>query len=81
VSTDGRDWIENEGRITKDYYFDDYKSALNFVNKIGELAESLGHHPDITFGWGYVHVSLYTHDVAKISNKDWKLAEAIDKIV
>ena len=74
-------WVEKEGRITKNYEFDDFKSALVFVNKIGKLADEIGHHPDITFGWGYVHVSIYTHDQPKITQKDWDLAELIDKLI
>jgi 4a-hydroxytetrahydrobiopterin dehydratase len=77
----GNNWIEKEGRLTKDFNFSDFVSALDFVNKVSELAEKVGHHPDITFGWGYAHISIYTHDQAKITYKDYDLSEKIDSIL
>ena len=76
----GNNWIEKEGRLTKDFEFVDFVSALDFVNRVGELAEKVGHHPDITFGWGYAHISIYTHDQAKITASDYDLAKQIDQI-
>jgi 4a-hydroxytetrahydrobiopterin dehydratase len=73
-------WVEKEGRLTKDFDFIDFETALDFVNKVGELAERVGHHPDITFGWGYAHISIYTHDQAKLTSKDYDLAKQIDSI-
>jgi 4a-hydroxytetrahydrobiopterin dehydratase len=76
----GNNWIEKEGRLTKDFEFVDFVSALDFVNRVGELAEKVGHHPDITFGWGYAHISIYTHDQTKLTSKDYELSEKIDLI-
>lgn len=73
-------WREENSSITKEFTFDDFKSALAFVNKVGELAEKVNHHPDIEFGWGRVKVTLTTHSEGKVTNKDRKLAEQIDAL-
>ena len=73
-------WREENGVWVNDYKFDDFKSALQFVNKVGELAEAKNHHPDIELGWGRVKVLLFTHSEQKITDKDKELAKEIDKI-
>lgn len=77
----GNNWIEEEGRLTRNFEFSNFKTALEFVNKVAIVAEKSQHHPDITFGWGYVHISIYTHDKAEITGKDWDLAKAIASMV
>jgi 4a-hydroxytetrahydrobiopterin dehydratase len=75
-------WQKNKsGMLSKRFEFDDFKSALDFVNKVGELAEEVGHHPDITFGYGYAEISLITHSYNEITNKDKDLAKSIDQIL
>lgn len=66
--------------LMRKFQFDDFKSALEFVNKVGEIAENQGHHPDINLGWGYVVVWTTSYDAHKITDKDHKLAAAIDKL-
>lgn len=73
-------WREEHNSITKEFTFRDFKSALAFVNKVGELAEKANHHPDIEFGWGRVKVTLTTHSVGKVTSKDRKLAKRIDTL-
>lgn len=73
-------WREEDNFLIKDFKFDDFKAALEFVNKIGELAETANHHPDIEFGWGYVKVKLKTHSAGKITDKDHNLAKQIDNL-
>lgn len=73
-------WHKNDNIMYKEFEFDDFKSALDFVNKVGELAEKQNHHPDVELGWGRVKVSLTTHSEGKITDKDKELANLIDKI-
>ncbi len=73
-------WQEENGSLVKEFKFPDFKSALKFVDKIGEIAESMNHHPDVELGWGRVKISLTTHSAGKITAKDKELAEKIDGI-
>ena len=73
-------WQEEDNLLTKEFKFADFKTALDFVNKVGALAEKANHHPDIELGWGRVKIALTTHSEGKITDKDYKLAEAIDEI-
>lgn len=73
-------WQEANNKLSKKFTFKDFAEALVFVNKVGELAKAANHHPDISFGWGYVEISLTTHSEDKVTDKDKKLAEQIDKI-
>ncbi len=73
-------WKEENSVITREFNFDDFKSALEFVNKVGAIAEKANHHPDIELGWGRVKVSLSTHSEGKVTNKDRSLASEIDNL-
>jgi 4a-hydroxytetrahydrobiopterin dehydratase len=74
-------WEVADGRhLHKIFKFPDFAKALDFVNRIGAAAEEQGHHPDILLGWGKVEVTLFTHDINGVSDKDYKLAAAIDKL-
>lgn len=73
-------WREENGVLVSEFTFDDFKSALEFVNKVGVLAEANNHHPDIELGWGRVKVLLFTHTKQAITKKDYQLAEEIDKL-
>ncbi len=64
--------------LKKRFTFDDFAGALRFVNLVGEIAESLDHHPDISFGWGYAEISTTTHDRGGITDFDFALADRID---
>lgn len=66
--------------LIKVFSFKDFKSALEFVNKVGAVAEKANHHPDINLGWGYVKVWLTTHSKHAITDKDHELATAIDNL-
>lgn len=66
--------------ISREYKFKDFKTALEFVNKIGELAEQEGHHPDIELSWGRVYVKLSTHAIGGLSGNDFILAAKINQI-
>lgn len=73
-------WNEQNNALEKEFHFDDFASALAFVNKVGAAAERANHHPDIQLGWGRVHVSLTTHSEGGVTKKDHDLAGEIDKI-
>ena len=61
--------------LKKRVEFNNFAAALEFVNRVGELAESADHHPDITFGWGYAEIALTTHDRGGITDVDVALAD------
>ena len=72
---------------TDDYYFieksvkfENFLKSQEFINKVGEIAETEGHHPDITFGWGYAKVKIFTHKIKGLVESDFILAAKIDKI-
>ncbi len=66
--------------IYKEYAFKDFKEALAFVNKVGEVAEGEGHHPDVSLSWGKVGVSLTTHAMQGLSVNDFIVAAKIDAL-
>jgi 4a-hydroxytetrahydrobiopterin dehydratase len=72
-------WKSKDQRLTKTFLFPDFKSALDFVNRIGEVAERLGHHPDVHLAWGRVDVETWTHDAGGLTEKDTLLAAEIDR--
>ena len=75
-------WSVNDEQkmIYKKFNFKTFKQALNFTNKVGEIADIEGHHPDISVGWGYSLVMLHTHAIKGLSINDFILAAKIDAI-
>jgi len=71
-------WTLEEARIRRRFKFGDFREALAFANKIGDLAEAEGHHPDLGVGWGYVRVTLTTHAAGGLTENDFILAAKID---
>jgi 4a-hydroxytetrahydrobiopterin dehydratase len=72
--------VVNEHHLTRAYKFPDFRSALAFVNKVGELAEEQGHHPDILLGWGKAEITTWTHAVDGLTESDFILAAKIDRL-
>jgi 4a-hydroxytetrahydrobiopterin dehydratase len=66
--------------ITRKFKFKNFVKALDFVNKIGILAEEEGHHPDIEFGWGYANIKLQTHSIGGLHQNDFIVAAKINQI-
>ena len=66
--------------IIKDFKFNNFLESQSFVNKVGEIAEQEGHHPDIWFGWGYAKIKIQTHAINGLHESDFVLAAKIDKI-
>lgn len=75
----GWELIKNKA-IQKKFTFANFKDALTFVNKVGELAEQSNHHPDITINYNKVTLSVTTHDSGGLTTKDFDLAGHIEKI-
>ena len=75
-------WSVNEEQkmIYKKFIFQSFKQALRFTNKVGELADKEGHHPDISLGWGYSLIMLHTHAIKGLSINDFVLASKIDNL-
>ena len=79
---DGWDIIKNKDlfMLEKNFTFKNFIDSQNFVNKVGEISEREGHHPDIIFGWGYAKINITTHAIKGLSENDFILAAKIDKI-
>jgi 4a-hydroxytetrahydrobiopterin dehydratase len=71
--------VVNEHHLRKEYKFGNFREALAFVNRVGELAEEQGHHPDICFGWGKAEVTIWTHKINGLTESDFILAAKIDE--
>lgn len=75
------DWqLEATKRISKSFQFNNFNDALEFTNKVGNLAEAMNHHPDIFLSYGKVSIQLQTHEAGNLIEKDFDLAEQIDQI-
>jgi 4a-hydroxytetrahydrobiopterin dehydratase len=72
--------VVNGHHITRTFIFPDFKQALAFVNKAGEIAEQQGHHPDILLGWGKVEITTWTHKIDGLTESDFILAAKFDTI-
>jgi 4a-hydroxytetrahydrobiopterin dehydratase len=77
------DWElrDDAHRIERTFRFRNFQEALAFVQRVGELAESEGHHPDISFGWGYATVSLRTKKIKGLHENDFIMASKIDRML
>lgn len=73
-------WTAENNELTRRFKFEDFASALAFVNTAGEFAEAADHHPDIKLGWGYAEFAITTHDRGGITEVDVALAKKIDSI-
>ena len=73
-------WSANDEQnmIYKKFTFKTFNQALNFTNKVGDLSDKEGHHPDISLGWGYSLIMLHTHAIKGLSINDFILAAKID---
>lgn len=77
-----KDWTLVNGAtwLQKDFKFPDFTKTLEFVNKVGQIAEEQGHHPDIYFTWGKCQIRIQTHKINGLHENDFILASKIDKI-
>ena len=74
------DWsVVEEHHLLRTFRFPDFKTALDFVNRAGAVAESEGHHPDLLLAWGRVEAKIYTHKIDGLSESDFVLAAKLDR--
>jgi len=81
---DGWTVSKNQNKIyflEKNFAFKNFTKSNEFINKVGEISEEEGHHPDITFGWGYAKIIITTHAIEGLSENDFILAAKIDQII
>lgn len=72
--------VVGEHHLRKNYEFKNFREALEFVNRVGELAEAQGHHPDMLLAWGRVEITIWTHKIDGLTESDFILAAKIDAI-
>ena len=81
---DGWDVKKNKNEIfylDKKFKFKNFLESQNFINKVGNVSEDEGHHPDISFGWGYAEIKITTHAIEGLSENDFILAAKIDQLI
>ena len=69
-----------EHHLKSEYKFTNFRDSLAFVNRVGEIAEREGHHPDIAFGWGYAKIEIWTHAIDGLSESDFILAAKLNDL-
>ena len=80
---DGCDVIKNENNIFflfKKFIFKNFLDSQKFINNVSKISEDEGHHPDISFGWGYAEIKITTHAIEGLSENDFILAAKIDQL-
>jgi 4a-hydroxytetrahydrobiopterin dehydratase len=76
------DWRVVDGHhLEKTYRFKDFREALAFTNRVGELAEQVGHHPDIELAWGRVKLTVWTHKIDGLHEADFVFAAKADRVL
>jgi 4a-hydroxytetrahydrobiopterin dehydratase len=70
----------DDHHLTRAFTFPDFKQALDFVNRVGALAEEQGHHPDILLAWGKAEITLWTHKINGLTESDFIMAAKIDRV-
>jgi len=70
----------NEPHVTRAFTFPGFKEALAFVNRVGEVAEQQGHHPDILLTWGKAEITMWTHKIDGLTRSDFIMAAKIDQL-
>lgn len=74
-------WQVQDKALVKNFKFEDFAGSLKMTNKVGDIAEEMGHHPDLKLGWGYLEITITTHSVGGLSRADFVLAAKIDRII
>ena len=72
--------VEKDHHIHRAFKFPDFREALDFVNRVGTLAEEQGHHPDILLAWGKAEITLWTHKIDGLTESDFIMAAKIDRL-
>jgi 4a-hydroxytetrahydrobiopterin dehydratase len=71
--------LDDGKSIERRFTFRNFRESLEFVKKVGEIAEEEGHHPDVQFGWGYATISLQTKKIKGLHENDFIMATKIDR--
>ncbi len=78
---DGKEWRREGDEIARDWKFQDFASALRFVNQVADAAEQANHHPDILIhGWNKVRLSLTNHSAGGLTEPDFEMADRFDEL-
>lgn len=72
--------IVEDHHLKRTFRFKNFKEALRFVNEVGGIAEEQGHHPDVSFGWGYAEVTAWTHKINGLTESDFVFAAKVERI-
>lgn len=72
--------VIDEHRLEREFRFKNFRQALEFTNRVGELAEAQGHHPDIFLGWGKVRLTVLTHKIGGLTESDFIFAAKVDQL-
>ena len=78
---DGGWQVIEEHHLEREYRFDDFRQALDFTVRVGEMAEVQGHHPDLFLTWGLVKVTIWTHKIDGLTESDFVFAAKVDQLV
>jgi 4a-hydroxytetrahydrobiopterin dehydratase len=74
------EWKVEKGELVRTFSFADFRAAIRFVNRVAEAAEQAGHHPDLDIRYNKVRLALVTHSAGGLTERDFALAEAADKL-
>lgn len=77
---DGSWQVEEEHHLTREFEFENFTEALDYVNQVGEMSEEQGHHPEIYLTWGQVKLKVYTHAIDGLSESDFVWAAKAGKL-
>ena len=72
--------VVEEHHLRRRFRFRNFRESLRFINEVGELAEEQGHHPDISFGWGYAEITVWTHKIDGLTESDFIFAAKVDTL-
>ena len=72
--------VVEDHHLRKEFRVENFREALDLVNRVGELAEEQAHHPDIAFGWGRVEIVIFTHQIDGLTESDFILAAKVDRL-
>lgn len=73
--------VIREHHLQKVFKFSNFRESQQFVNRVGDLAEEQGHHPDICFGWGRAEITIWTHKIDGLTESDFVLAAKVDQLM
>lgn len=72
--------VVEEHHLRREFRFENFREALEFVNRVGAIAEDEGHHPNVSFGWGRAEVVIFTHAIDALTESDFILAAKINRL-